>query len=351
MTEFPHGGDIYRYDRPLLDFSANINPFGMPPEVAEAAKKAVADSCRYPDPECRALRKAIGRMDGVPEDWVLCGNGAADLIFRLVLACRPRRAMVTAPTFCEYAQALHTVDCQITHWRLTPERGFRVTEDILDAIEPGLDLLILCNPNNPTGLLTDPALLRKIAARCARTGTRLAVDECFLPLTDGTGLAGALKDNPHLFLLRAFTKSYAVPGLRLGYALCADPALLAACGESGQSWPVSQVAQAAGIAACQCPQWPEQARAFLRRERPRLQAGLEQLGLWVVPGQANFLLFRAENVTNLKELLLEKGILIRSCANYIGLGPDYYRVAVRTPGENDALLCTLKEVLSWQKQL
>lgn len=351
MTMSAHGGDIYDYETPLLDFSANLNPLGMPETVAQAARKAVADSGHYPDPECRALRKAIGALDGVEPGWVFCGNGAAEVIFRLVLACRPQRALVTAPTFSEYAQALEAVDCRVDHWRLSPERGFQVTEEILDAIVPGLDMLFLCSPNNPTGVTVPRERMEKIRIRCAQTHTRLVVDECFLPLTDGAGLEAELKSNPHLFLLRAFTKSYAIPGLRLGYGLCADGALLALCRERGQAWSVSAVAQAAGIAACGCRDWPEQARALLRRERPRLQAGLERLGLRVWPGEANFLLFRAEGITDLKARLVEKGILIRSCANYTGLGPDYYRTAVRTPPENDSLLRVLEEVLTWQKQL
>lgn len=351
MTIPAHGGDTYDYERPLLDFSANLNPLGMPEAVARAARDAVADSGRYPDPECCALRRAIGALDGVEPGWVFCGNGAAEVIFRLVLACRPRRALITAPTFSEYEQALGTVNCRVDRWRLSPEQGFPVTEEILDAIVPGLDMMFLCSPNNPTGVTVPRARMEKILARCAQTRTRLVVDECFLPLTDGTGLEAELKGNPHLFLLRAFTKSYAIPGLRLGYGLCADEALLTLCRERGQAWSVSTVAQAAGIAACACPLWPEQARTLLRRERPRLQAELERLGLRVWPGEANFLLFRAEGVTDLKARLVDKGVLIRSCANYTGLGPDYYRTAVRTPPENDSLLRALEEVLPWQKQL
>ena len=346
-----HGGDIYDYKRPLLDFSANLNPLGMPEPVARAARAAVGDAAHYPDPECRALREAIGAMDGVNPAWILCGNGAADVIFRLVLARRPGKAMVLAPTFSEYEQALRAAGCPVKHWLLRASRGFVLEEDILEAIRPGLDMLFLCSPNNPTGLCADDTLLRRILARCGETGTRLVVDECFLPLTGGAGLGGALGDNPHLFLLRAFTKSFAIPGLRLGYGLSSDGALLSACRDSGQAWSVSCVAQAAGIAACGCAAWPERARAFLRVERPRLQAGLRSLGLEVWPGEANYLLFRAENITDLKALLVERGILIRSCANYRGLGPDFYRTAVRLPEENDRLLEALGEVLPWQKQL
>lgn len=351
MTIPPHGGDIYDYDRPLLDFSANINPFGMPEEVAMAAREAVADCHRYPDPQCRELRRAIGQMESVPPGWVFCGNGAADVIFRLILACRPKRAMVTAPTFSEYEKALETSDCQVNHWILFPEHDFLVKEDILDAIQPGLDMLFLCSPNNPTGMIVPPDRMKRILSRCTKTNTRLVVDECFLSLSDGVPLTRELENHPNLILLRAFTKSYAIPGLRLGYGLSSDEALLRRCGECGQPWGVSSVAQAAGIAACACPDWPKQTRDFLRQERPRLKSGLEALGLRVWQGQANFLLFQAKNDIYLKNRMLEKGILIRSCANYIGLGPDYYRVAVRKSQENDILLQVLKEVLPWQKQL
>lgn len=346
-----HGGDIYDYDRPLLDFSANLNPLGMPEDVGRAAQAAVPDCVHYPDPQCRRLRRAIGEMDGVNPGQVLCGNGAADVIFRLALACRPKRAMVLAPTFSEYELALTAAGCQTERWLLRRDQGFALTEDILEAIQPELEMLFLCSPNNPTGLCVEDALMRRILARCAAAGTRLVVDECFLPLTDGAGLAGALAENPQLFLLRAFTKSFAIPGLRLGYGLSRDAGLLEACRQCGQAWSVSSVAQAAGIAACGHADWPEKAKALLRVERPRLQAGLKALGLEVWPGEANYLLFQAKNVTNLKALLTEKGILIRSCANYTGLGPDYYRTAVRLPEENDRLLTALGEVLPWQKQL
>lgn len=346
-----HGGDIYDYPRPLLDFSANLNPLGIPEPVARAAREALPNAAHYPDPQCRALAQAIGAMDGVDPADVLCGNGAAEVIFRLVLAVKPREAMVLAPTFSEYEQALRALGCPVRYWLLRADRGFRLEEDILEALEPGLDLLFLCSPNNPTGICIDEGLLYKIIERCARTGTRLVVDQCFLPLTEGAGLEEALGDNPHLFLLRAFTKSFAIPGLRLGYGLSSDGALLAACRDAGPAWSVSCVAQAAGIAACSCANWPEKARALLREERPKVRAGLQALGLEVWPGEANYLLFRARGLTDLKARLVERGILIRSCANYRGLGPDYYRTAIRTPEENHHLLKAIQEVLPWQKQL
>jgi len=352
MPSYTHGGDIVtaqnRYGGAVLDFSANLNPLGMPEEVRRAAEGAVREAIHYPDPFCRALIGAIARHDGVAEEQVLCGNGAADLIFRLAPALRPRRALVCAPTFSEYEAALRRYGCPVEYHYLSEENGFDVTESLLEALTPGLDLVFLCTPNNPTGRLIAPELLRRTAARCAVLGARLVVDECFLPLSDGAGpgLAPYLEEFPGLLLLRAFTKSYAVPGLRLGYALSADGALLELLADYGQPWSVSTPAQAAGVAALEaCPGWPERARELLRTERPRLAEGLRALGLTVTGGQANYLLFRAKGTADLRERLLLRGILIRSCANYPGLTADYYRVCVRTRQENLRLLAALKEVL------
>ena len=179
-------------------------------------------------------------------------------------------------------------------------------------------------------------------------GAVLAVDECFLPLSDGAGpgLAPCLAEHPNLLLLRAFTKSYAMAGLRLGYALSANGGLLERMAAAGPPWSVSTPAQAAGLAALeQCPDWPEKARTLLASERPALSDGLAALGLEVVPGQANYLLFRAAGAADLKERMLMRGVLIRSCANYHGLGNDWYRVCVGQAEQNRRLLAALKEVL------
>lgn len=350
MAEYTHGGDVLtarsRYGGAVLDFSTNLNPLGIPAEAAQAA--ADADSSAYPDALCRQLRQAIAAHDGVEAEQVICGNGAADLIFRLAFALRPQRALLTAPTFSEYEGALTCVGCQVERYALNRVRDFDLDEGFMEVVTPGIELVFLCTPNNPTGRLISTDLLVEIARKCETVGARLVVDECFLPLTDegGKGLAPYLAEFPHLFLLRAFTKSYAMAGLRLGYGLSADCDLLERLSGFAQPWSVSAPAQAAGTAAFTlCPHWPEGARALVARERPILAAGLTELGCAVVPSQVNYLLFQAKNDPDLKEKLLQKGILIRSCANYHNLGPDWYRVCVKGGEENRRLLAALKEVL------
>ena len=164
--ELTHGGDwagyAAQYGGMPLDFSANVSPLGLPQGVRQAVARALDGADRYPDPLCRALRKKLSGTLGVPPQSILCGNGAADLIFRLALAEKPKRALVTAPTFAEYEQALVVAGCTADRFFLREEEGFAVTEALLERIEPGLDILFLCEPNNPTGRTTPRALLLRI---------------------------------------------------------------------------------------------------------------------------------------------------------------------------------------------
>ena len=253
MQPLTHGGDWagYRaeFGRDPLDFSANVSPLGLPDGVAEAITASLATADRYPDPLCRALRAKLAVAENVPAESLLCSNGAADLIFRLVLAAKPRTALVTAPTFAEYATALETVGCTVERHFLREENDFAVTEDILNAVHPGIEMVFLCQPNNPTGQLAQPALVEALLHKCEAVGARLVVDECFLDfLPEGDTLSAKrlLQTSKHLVILKAFTKLYGMAGVRLGYCLCTDEALLARMQAAGQPWAVSSLAQAAG---------------------------------------------------------------------------------------------------------
>ena len=348
-----HGGDTVgyreRYGHDALDFSANVSPLGVPEAVARAIGEAAFQADQYPDPLCRALTAALSQTEAVPKAWILCGNGAADLIFRLVLAEKPKHALVLAPTFAEYAAALETVDCEIHRHMLREENDFALTDDVLNAIEPPIDRVFLCQPNNPTGQAADRTLMRRILAKCEAVGARLAVDECFLDfLPDGEawtmkpradGLA--LRQNPpHERPVRGLTCRV----VRLGYGLCADEDLLARMRRAGQPWAVSSLAQTAGMAALGQTKYVAQVRTLIETERPYLLEGLRALGLRVIEGRANYLLFRADEM--LGERLEKLGVVVRSCGNYPGLDDSWYRTAVRTRRENDALLAALREAMA-----
>lgn len=346
-----HGGDWAGYRAEFgcdaLDFSANVSPLGLPAGVAAAITNALPTADRYPDPLCRELRAALAGAEGVPADWILCGNGAADLIFRLALAVRPRRALLPAPTFAEYEAALQTVGCAVQRVFLREENEFAVTEEFIDAVTPETDIVFLCQPNNPTGQVTPPALVERLVRRCAECGAVLVVDECFLdflPDRDAWTAKQLLRDAPQLVILKAFTKLYAMAGVRLGYALCGDAALLEKMRGAGQPWAVSSLAQAAGLAALQETAYADAVRALIAEQRPRMAAGLRALGLRVMDGQANYLLFRA--TPDFGEKLRRRGAVVRSCANYPGLDAAWYRTAVRTAEENTRLLQIMGEILA-----
>lgn len=346
-----HGGDWAGYRAEFgcdaLDFSANVSPLGLPAGVAAAITNALPTADRYPDPLCRELRAALAGAEGVPADWILCGNGAADLIFRLALAVRPRRALLPAPTFAEYEAALQTVGCAVQRVFLREENEFAVTEEFIDAVTPETDIVFLCQPNNPTGQVTPPALVERLVRRCAECGAVLVVDECFLdflPDRDAWTAKQLLHDAPQLVILKAFTKLYAMAGVRLGYALCGDAALLEKMRGAGQPWAVSSLAQAAGLAALQETAYAGAVRALIAEQRPRMAAGLRALGLRVMDGQANYLLFRA--TPDFGEKLRRRGAVVRSCANYPGLDAAWYRTAVRTAEENTRLLQIMGEILA-----
>lgn len=349
-TTLVHGGDwagfAAEYGAMPLDFSANVSPLGVPDGVRRAIEQAASQADRYPDPLCRALRAAIAQKEAVPAEYILCGNGAADLIFRAVLARKPRKALVTAPSFAEYAAALETVDCEIIRYTLKEEQDFRLEADFLQAITPDMDMVFLCQPNNPTGLTSPRELLLRIAERCRDCGILLVLDECFTDFLDAPeahSLKGELERFPNLLILKAFTKLYAMAGVRLGYALSADASQLEVLAKAGQPWAVSSLAQAAGIAALREKDYVQRLRRLIGAERPWLLRKLTALGLRVIPGEANYLLFACTRPLTL--LLRQRGILIRSCANYPGLDDRWYRVAVRSHEENQRLVEALREVL------
>lgn len=342
--DWNHGGDwaAFEYDNGTLplDFSISVSPLGMPEGAKAAAIAALANAERYPDPFCRRLRKVLSDHHGVSAEHIVCGAGAADLIYRAARVLRPSKAVLPAPTFSEYEAAL---DCEIVRVILTEEQDFSLNETFLEALTPDVEAVFLCNPNNPTGRCTDFSLLWQILRRCEAIGAVLVVDECFLDFTGERSMSEFLQ-SPNLVVLKAFTKTYAMAGLRLGYALCGDPALAERFFQCAAPWAVSSIAQAAGISALKDKNYVNQLRIFLQTERPRMANSLIQLGLRVIPSDANFLLFQSAD-THLCEKLRTRGILLRDCRNFIGLSAGWYRAAIRTSAENDVLLAALREVL------
>lgn len=364
--EYQHGGDIYSQDI-QMDYSANINPLGMPEAVRQALRDCLArEVCSlYPDSRCGELRQALSRHHGVEEQWIICGNGAADLIFGLACALGPARGLVTAPAFSEYEQALRSVGCRTDYFYLREEEGFALDGAgmcgrVREAAERGepYDVVFLCNPNNPTGIPVKKEEVEQLADTCERLGTYLAVDECFCDFLDDPkaySVIPALARYKRLFVLKAFTKLYAMAGLRLGYGLCSNTALLERLQEVRQPWSVSGPAQCAGLAALGATDFVERTRALVKGEREWLSGALHTLGFQVYPSRANYLFFRDGEEDGILEKgrlyreLLRSRVLIRSCANYPGLDSSFYRICVKQRQDNEQLIREMARVLERRK--
>lgn len=359
MYHYVHGGDIYheRFEairEDLVDFSSNINPLGMPEAVREAMAAGIDSCIKYPDPFCRLLSEHVATFEGVKKEQLFFTNGAADFFFRLASSMKPQKALLCAPTFADYEKALNTVDCDLIFYNLSPENSFQISEDYLDYISSDINLLILCNPANPTGQILHRSLLEKILTKAASHGVTVVVDECFMDfLEEGATLTakGYVGEFENLLVVRAFTKNFALPGVRLGYAICSDGEHIGRLRECGQDWSVSTLAQAAGIAASREQDYLIRSRKLIAEEREYLADQLKEMELEVYPSYANFMLFHMAGRADLKERLLEKGILIRSCGNYRNLGSDYYRIAVKSHEDNCKLVKAIKDLMNEKGQM
>ena len=344
MEQQRHGGDIYR-NNCILDFSVNVNPLGIRKSVVEAIRNAAERVDVYPDPSCQKLRRSISLYEGVKETEVLCGNGATALIYAVVLALKPKKALLPAPTFSEYEQALNLAGTEIVYHKLRKEDEFAIDETILSCITPDIDLLFLCNPNNPTGQVIKRSLLEQVLNRCEKAGCYLVLDECFLDFLDepwSYEMGKCVGKTSQLLVLKAFTKSFSIPGLRLGYVLGAEE-VLKKTAVFLPEWDVSVLAQEAGVQALQgAGTFLDRTRTFLKEEREYMKQELSALGFRVYDSKANYIFFEGDE--SLYDTLLQEGILIRDCSNYKGLSKGFFRVAVKTRKENERLLACLKRL-------
>ncbi len=326
------------YGKDILDFSINVNPCGIPKSVRDAIINTAGHIGEYPDPECTKLKEAISQNTGAGTDMILCGNGGSDLINRISRVFAKKNILLPIPSFSEYISCAEKNGCRVKKYVLKEEDGFHLKEDIIDLIREDTALLILTEPNNPTGALTSPELKARILKKCEKTGTILLVDESFIEFTRDSEKNSMLTfaESDNLIILRAFTKYYGLAGLRLGYIISHNTDLSKSIQNLESEWSVSLPAQKAGIAALEDRTWYEDNLGYITRERERLKNALEDTGCKVFPSEADFLLFKGR--PGLAEALLEEGILIRDCSSFEGLGPGWYRTAVRSAEDNDRLL-------------
>jgi len=384
-----HGGNIHTAARNLemgleqiLDLSASINPLGMPQSVQSAICNHLKSAVHYPDPDTVELTAALAAHYAIAADTILCGNGSTELIHLLARALRTERVLIPAPTFAEYEKAVAAVQdaecgkCRINYFVLKEKDGFRIDADAfitamthlctgnLSAaaahgcsrssianrkaemlpprsasknLKSSLPVVFLCNPNNPTGILTSREDVLKIAHAAQKLRCYLVVDEAFADFCPEHSVIDAAAHNPYLIVLRSMTKFYALAGIRLGYGVFPSP-LIRRMQEIREPWTVNTIAQIAGLAALEDGTYRTKTMKMLMREKCFLEKSLHALGIQYLPSAANYYLLKMPHAAAIINALAAKGIILRSCANFRGLTKSHVRIAVRSRRENTRFL-------------
>jgi threonine-phosphate decarboxylase len=371
--EFPknrktyHGGNIYRAaeklgmeESDIMDFSASINPLGVPKSVISEIKDVLKQLCHYPDPETKQLRLWLAKHLGISAQSILCGNGSTELIYLMVRALRPERVLIPAPTFSEYEKAVNN-PAKVSCFVLWEKDGFTIDPDKFIAAMSGnesatsykssltttVDMAFLCNPNNPTGAVLARESVLKIAGAAQRLKCYLVVDEAFIDFSPDNSVISEVENNPYLIVLRSLTKIYALSGLRLGYGIIPQ-SILDLVKEHKEPWSVNSLAQAAGIAALNDTSYRDETFRVMKTEKKVLEDGFRLLNIKYFPTDANFYLLKMDNALEILSALWAKGILVRDCSDFIGLDETYIRVAVKSNRENMRLLKELAQLcLAW----
>ena len=357
LEKYGHGGDLltaaelYGGKGAFLDFSANINPLGPPPAVLEVLQTAFSAVVAYPDPGHRRLKKLLADSLGTDISGLTIGNGAAESMALLLLAVAPRKVGIVEPCFSEYRQLAEQFGSEVLSVQGTREQEFRAGVAQISELLEKVDLLFIGQPNNPNGVQYSIADLRVLAQKAESCGTYLAIDEAFIdfiPAPQRNTLLPELSQFPHTVIVRSMTKFYAIPGLRLGYTI-AHPNLAAAMTGKQVTWSVNGLALLAGeVCLASGYDYERRTRDLIAAQRVTLRRGLMKLGCDVPPGEANFLLCGLPSpwtAGDMQTQLGGRGILVRSCAMYPGLGAEHIRVAVKGPEDNARLLKQMGEII------
>ncbi len=354
LTSRIHGGNIYGAARlfgmekeAIMDFSSNVNPLGPSSSAKSAAKKSLSLIDRYPDPEMRGLRRAIARYSGVKSENVICGNGSTGLIYLIPRLFKPKKVLIPMPTFTEYAAAVEDAGGNVVAFPLKEEEGFRADPlDMAFALK-GMDMAFLGNPNNPTGGLITKVEMMEIVQYALQNGVRLVVDEAFMDFRESDSIIKEAAQTSHVICLRTFSSFFGMPGLPIGYAVCGETTADDLRGAQ-EPWPLNIPAEQAAIASLDDWRYIKKTQRFIEQERERLLSALRVLpGVEPFPCPANFILLKValDESWHLTERLGRRGILIRDCSSFHGLGDHYVRIAVRTRRENKRLVQALRELL------
>ncbi|MFN3395565.1 MAG: threonine-phosphate decarboxylase CobD [Thermodesulfovibrionales bacterium] len=352
-----HGGNIYRFMEEMsyeidgvIDFSASINPLGVPESVIEKIKDGIKFLCHYPDPEAKRLTQEISRHLEINPQYIICGNGSTELIYLIVRALRPERVLIPEPTFSEYERACRLCNkLEVVSYELKEENNFRIDPDdfisslITHHLSRSLDMVFLCNPNNPTGQLLKRDDVIKIADAARDLKCYLVVDEAFIDFIPEDSVINEVENNPYLVVLRSLTKFYALSGLRIGYGVFPED-VINLIRRHKEPWTVNTLAEMAGIAALKDIGYKKETFKVIGEGKKLLEDGFRLLRINYFPSSANFYLIRHGKARKIISSLNDKRIMVRDCSNFRGLDSTYMRIAVRSKGDNMILLKEFGEI-------
>lgn len=348
-----HGGNVSEISRKyninkekIIDFSANINPLGMSDKVKNEIIKGISTVEKYPDITYYDLKKKIGNYDNVKVENIFLGNGAAEVIFNIARGLKPKKALIPSPTFSEYEDGLKSVGAEVKHYIMNDE--FVLDSNFIENIKGEIDIIFICNPNNPTGMITTKEYLEKVIIKARENNTIVVVDESFLDFVrdeKNISVIRLIDKYDNLIIVKSLTKFFAIPGIRLGYGVTGNKEYIDKINRVAVPWSINAFANIAGIVALEETQYIEESIQYIEEEKEFLFNELNRFKkLKVYKGSVNFIFFKVLDCINLKEELIKKEILIRDCSNYIGLEKGFYRVAVKKREDNLKLIEGLKSI-------
>lgn len=355
-----HGGNIFEIARQygknpdkLIDFSASINPLGLSKRAEKKMKTNLSSIIHYPDNESFLIKKALAEYHGLPEENFLIGAGSTEFIYAFPQVLKIRRALIVTPTFSEYENALESFGgerIEMHYFETIEEDGFEIDlGSLISVLSCSYDVLYLCNPNNPTGVLTEREELLKILKVTEAEKIWFILDEAFIDFVEKESFKKEVLSSKRLIIMRSLTKFFALPGLRVGYLISA-PQLIQEFKEKREPWRVNALAQIAAVESLQDKNYIQKTKELIEQEKERLIQELRAIpGFIPYPGKANFLLVQIHprlclTAGELQEMLIREGILIRDCRSFHHLGPFFFRVAIRSPRENKILLQALDKI-------
>ncbi|MBM7661186.1 threonine-phosphate decarboxylase [Bacillus mesophilus] len=355
ITTFPkHGANpIYLYEKlhtplheEIVDFSVNVNPFEAPYDLSTIIPHFEKWLSDYPDPELTSVKNAISLYDQIDPGYLFIGNGASQCIFLLAQLFQNRTIGIVQPTFVEYKEACEIYGCTVKELKTTEKTDWQFNlEEIRDFME-GIDVLFLCNPNNPTGTVINQDRMKEVIEIGRETNTYLVIDEAFYDFsTINCSVVTEVEKQDHLIVLRSLTKMYKLAGIRIGYIVAA-PSIINKVAAYSPPWSVNTLAAELAKHVLSLTNYPHDIKSRIRVERERVVNELKKLGYYVSPSSVNFYLlsdsFSEYKMKNLMKYLVANGVVPRHTYNFIGLDGKFLRLAVKDQRSNDVLLTHLK---------